>query len=529
VRVRSEQRAGGVRGVFAGRAAHALHAACVLALGGVTIAPAGAQPLPSPAGQPEQAPRRAPADEWAKLAVPAELARQLVPGPALVNALSRVASFVQAGPSLQRITVTHRTLAGEGQPPTDVQSQALLSIVPDASGVPTLRLDAGSLILTLSRDRAGDVPTAQPAHVLRAFSTLNPDIYWQRTLSNGEPLAQQLDALLPPLPFPSLRFALDGQAGLDALRAQLDAPAQALSGGAVRTPAAILTETLWRGVSPDGSLLVGDNALLRVDAATGQPLSWLLDLSPSPDASAFERSLGPLLLVQVEFLTPALTTHEALASFAPAVQSRERVPTLTALVAKPVEVLPGSSVPVLALLDGELRGWQGLEEMLRQSEDEARTGEAHPARSAIIVLFEPGTHAIEAKAREAALAAEGVLRTLNIRQLRGGSLTPRVLVASAAAMELEQMRAERAKQLTAHWQQRGAANAGLPAVVESPLLFSSGGRKLLDRFAHRSRAMVLVVAGDGTLIRTLPLDDRAVQREALARELLMLIPDGVAP
>jgi hypothetical protein len=451
-----------------------------------------------------------------------------------MHALARVAEFVSSKPTLQRITITHRTpvaslLAAQpaGAPVpegrfADTQSQAMLAIVPAPAGAasPAFRLDAGSLILTLSSIN-------QQGTSLRAFSTLNPDLYWQRPVDAHASLHAQLQDALPPLPFPSLPLALCAGNIRATLREQLDAQALAASGGTIRTPMPLVGTTLWQGVTPDGSFIVGDNAILRVDAATGQPLAWLFDLAPSPSAADSAQSEGPLLLVQVEFLTPALTTPEALASFAPSLAGRERVERLSELVPKPVEVQPGMPVPVLALLDSDLRGWPLLEEMLQSSAQEARTGQAHPARSAVIVLFDPTSALAEAKAREAALAAEAAQRTLTLRRLHRRSLTPRVLIASACAMELEQMKAERVQQLTLAWQQRGQASSGLPPVIESPLLFSSGGRRLLDRFAAKSKVLVLVIDGDGTLIRTLPLDERAVQRESLSRELLTLIPDAM--
>lgn len=488
--------------------------------------------------------------DWAKLHVSQQALGELAPGPALVSALRRTAAFGSVQPTQQRITLTYCSLQASianAQQPTAVanqnqsqvlertqtQTQMLMRVLPSKGTAQAMfRIDAGNLLLSLKSVKTG-------GHALIAVNTLNTDLYFQRDIAAGADLWSAVQAGLPPLALPTLAWALQGEAEFVTWQQQLAAPQLAATGGHITTNMPLVGKTTWHGVTPDGSLIVGDNCVMRVDRATGQPLALQLDLSQSPVIGTGPTentsindpaSLGPWLLVQIEFLAPPRVDADSLLQWEPAIETRTRVPNLTDLVAKPAEIGVGTPVPVLALLDGDLVGWPGLDAMLEAARVEAGSGKAERQRSCILVLFQPSDEAASARAREAALAAEAVQRTFNLRVLSGRPLAPNVMVASAAVMELEEMKAARAKQIVQHWQQSGEARKGLPPVTASPIVFSSGGKQLIGRFAARSKAVVAVIAGDGTLVRAIPLDERAVEREALTRELMGIIrDDGETP
>lgn len=505
----------------------ALVVAAVLAQGALAQPGSTTSPAANPPTSPAVAPITAP--DWSRLQVSDEVRASLAPGPALVSALRRAAMFSAGQPTAQRITLTHRSLASSAAAPkpaqqfNEVQSQTVLRMQPPIDGKPAaFRIDAGNLILSLT-------PNADGASLV-AVNTLNTDLFWQRDIAQStDDLWSQVQVGLPPLALPTLAWGLQGEAEFATWTKQLEAEQLATTNGQVRTRMPLVGTTTWQGVSANGSLIVGDNCVLRVDSATGQPIAAMFDLSASPGSHPLnteDPASGPWLLVQMEFLSPPSVDAESIARWQPALANRTRVVSMTDLVAKPAEISVGSPVPVLALLDADLRGWSSLDEHLEAARAEATTPEAERERATLLVVFEPSDDTTFARAREAALAAEAVQRTLNLRVLAGKPLAPRVLVASIAAMELEEMKADRVKSVAGQWSKVETKAQPSQSVVTAPLVFSSGGKQLLSRFAARSRALLVVLAADGTLIRCIPLDERTVEREALARELLSLVPDA---
>jgi hypothetical protein len=182
--------------------------------------------------------------------------------------------------------------------------------------------------------------------------------------------------------------------------------------------------------------------------------------------------------------------------FAPLADSLQPVATLAELVAAQLPLAPGARVPSLTLMDTGLRSW---------TLGDAFADGPKANRAAVLILYRAGSEAARADAQAAALAV-----TQNARRLHASIEVHPVMVYELREFQVSGMQRE-----TSHWD------------GTLPILASTGGRELLDRFAPGRNAAVVVIDRDHCLLGALDCDGRSSDVSGLGvklRDLLASAP-----
>ncbi len=239
-------------------------------------------------------------------------------------------------------------------------------------------------------------------------------------------------------------------------------------------------------------------AEIRIDKTTGL-LRRMIGSAPSAE--------GP---VRVDLICQPMTSDEA--EWRLTREGRTRVSTLAELKAADAEVGPGAALPNLGLMTPELIAFSW-----RDARDSLLAGRPLPPDTRVLtalVLFRAGSP----EGSDGAVRASGVLnasrKDMDRRRFTGEAGLPALVARAVAVLELSEFTPARPRDLAAEWELLG-----------EPLLWTTSGQALIDRFSPGSPGVVVLVDDDQVVRGVAALDPAGQDVDAVLAEVRALVEE----
>jgi hypothetical protein len=383
-----------------------------------------------------------------------------------------------AEPVHERHEISFTTPGGESM------SAAVLLRSEHRGAISRLFMQLGTLDVLVEANRIGIVHRHNPRTILLASATPEQ--------------ASGLDTLLsvvPPIPLPQLAWALDHRSVYGNQLNELAGLSPWLDDVQIAT---VIVDSRGAAIggdsapdsSPNVQMIVGPSNRVRIFRSRLR----------TPDGETVE------LNIESHAVAPLpLPTWEQF------IGQREPVALVSQLRPAPSQIVTGSLLPSLGLMNQQMASWD-LTAFLRT----AAQSSAADVHLTAILLYQ----ATEPEAREDALSGLQATR-LAARELRQRSAlkeitSTRLSILPVGVLSIDDFRSERLEQFAREWTTgRSGTTPG-----EGELVWTTIGPEAIERFVPLSAAVIVIVDESTKVVGVLPLDQRRGDPQALQAELL---------